>query len=122
MDPMKASAPWPIPAESKRINEEKDHYRQIKYVWHRDGWRYEARWHTSVPVATIVTYPSWRLDRVKPGKGYGEDHAPRVSETLVGDHWLPTKEVRYAASQVNSGIASIEAVNIIRQAHWPDQD
>lgn len=121
MDEVRASAPWPIPEGTKRINEEKDHYRQIKYVWHDGDWRYEARWHTPVPGARIVDYPSWRLDRLKAGKGFGADHAPRVSETRVGDHWVPTRKVRYAAKHVQNGIASIEEVNMIRQAHWRDE-
>lgn len=121
MDEVRASAPWPIPEGTRRLNEEKDHYRQIKYVWQEDGWRYEARWHSSIPGARIVTYPSWRLDRVKPGKGFGEDHAEKICQTRVGDRWLPTSEVRYAAKHVNSGIASIDEVNLIRQAHWPDR-
>lgn len=113
-----SSAPWSIPDDCQINKEQKDGYLQIKFIWQKDGWNYEARWHEKTPLAKIITWPSWRLDRIKPGKGYGPNHAHRISQTKVGKKWLPTSKIRYAAFLVNHGQASEEQIRILKKAHF----
>lgn len=65
----------------------------------------------------MIDYPSWRLDRIKLGKGFGPDAAPRINETRVGERWVPTSEVRYRAWQINHGITDPQAISLIKQVH-----
>lgn len=112
-----SSAPWPIPSYAKVKCQKKQGYSQIKFMWRRNGWRYEARFHDKTLEAKIITYPSWRLDRIHPGKGYGPNHAPRIEQAKVGTKWLKLNYVRYCARQVSRGLADQEQINIIKQAH-----
>lgn len=89
-----------------------------KYVWYKKAWRYEARFHLKTPNAKLITYPSWRLDRVHPGKGFGPDHAPRLEESLVGTKWINSSLIRYCAYRVNHEIATREQIEIIKKAHF----
>lgn len=89
---MKAICPWCIPTDAKIKHEYKHGYHQTKYLWTKNGWRYEARYHEPTPNAKLVKYPSWRLDRVKPGKGFGPDHASRLHQILVGKTWLNARK------------------------------
>lgn len=113
---LRMQAPWSIPQIAKAISEEKNGYRQVKYTWVQGGWRYEARWHSRLPTARFITYPSWRLDRVRPGKGYGPAAAPRINQTWVAGKWLSTSRVRYLTSQANIK-PTPEAVALVRAAH-----
>lgn len=110
-------APWPIPRNAHCILEKKQEYWQYKFTWRRAGWRYEARLHSKTPGARLITYPSWRLDRIRPGKGFGPDHAPRLSEIKVGQRWLDADYVRYCARQVSRQLASKKQIEVIEQAH-----
>lgn len=111
------SAPWPIPPEAKIRQESKKGYWQMKFTWRQHGWRYEARFHNKTPQAKIITYPSWRLDRIHPGKGYGPNHAVKIEEARVGKKWLKISFVRYCAWRVNRGLASQKEIAVIKQAH-----
>ncbi|MGM9892556.1 hypothetical protein [Limosilactobacillus sp.] len=110
-------APWPIPPTATGKVQMKNGYHQVKYTWPAAGWRYEARWHERTPWARLITYPSWRLDRTRPGKGYGPDAAPRLTETWVGDHWLPVSRLRYAAARYNHGCATSTDIELLKAAH-----
>lgn len=112
----RSQAPWPIPRTATTTKEIKNGYRQVKYTWNRGPWRYEARWHSQVPTAQFITYPSWRLDRVKPGRGYGPAATARIAQTWVAEKWLSTRRVRYLTSQANSK-PTPTAVALIRAAH-----
>lgn len=115
---LRSHSPWPIPEGSKtQIEQKPEGYWQVKFSWVKNSWRYEARYHEKTPKAKLITYPSWRLDRIRPGKGYGPDHAPRISQTRVGDQWLSTSYVRYCARQLNHGLASNRQTEIIKLAH-----
>lgn len=109
-------APWPIPASAATHEITKNGYHQLKYTWINGTWHYEARWHSRLPSAKFITYPSWRLDRVKPGQGYGPNAASRITQTWVAGKWLPTRKVRYLTSQANAA-PSPEAIAVIRAAH-----
>lgn len=69
-------APWPIPDHATVKLEHRVGYRQVKYCWRAGKWRYEARWHSPLPKAAIITYPCWCLERIRPGHGYGETAVP----------------------------------------------
>lgn len=112
-------APWPIPATAQRVIDHRQGYQQVRYCWHRDGWYYQARWHFKLPKATLINQPSWQLSRTRPGQGFGSDAHPKSEETLVGDHWLPTSQVRYAARCYNKGQASNQQTKLLQQAHFP---
>lgn len=109
-------APWPIPANAITQEITKNGYHQLKYTWTKKPWHYEARWHSRVPSAKFITYPSWRLDRVKPGQGFGPNAAPRITQTWVAGKWLPTRQVRYLTSQANRQ-PTPETVTLIRTAY-----
>ncbi|MGN1283386.1 MAG: hypothetical protein ACI4UB_06185 [Limosilactobacillus sp.] len=111
------TAPWPIPDNAVCQSQVKAGYRQVKYTWRDAEWRYEARWHERTPTAQLITYPSWRLDRVRPGKGYGPLAAPRLEETRAGDHWLSVSRVRYAAARYHHGDALPADIAILRATH-----
>ncbi|WP_283621981.1 prolyl-tRNA synthetase associated domain-containing protein [Limosilactobacillus avium] len=111
-------APWPIPCHATAQRQAKNGYVQVKYTWVVAGWHYEARWHSRVPTAQIITYPSWQLDRIHPGKGYGKDAAPRRAQTLVGDHWLATSRVRYLIQQAANN-PTPAAQSFVRAVHLP---
>lgn len=110
-------APWPIPPDAQEQWQTKHGYCQIKYSWRQAGWRYEARWHERIPKAQLITRPSWRLDRVRPGKGYGPHAQPRLAETRVGDRWLPLRRIRYAAARYNHGQATTADIQMLWAAH-----
>ena len=116
-DLLRSKAPWRIPASAQCEHQLKNGDHQIKFTWKVAGWNYEARWHEQTPNASVIDYPSWRLDRIKPGKGFGPDAAPRINETRVGEHWVPTSEVRYRAWQINHGITDPQAISLIKQVH-----
>jgi hypothetical protein len=114
---LRQTAPWPIPAGARVSNQVKVGYSQVQYTWQKQGWRYEARWHERTPHARLITRPSWRLDRVRPGKGYGPDAAPRLVQTLVGKQWLPIRQLRYCARRYNDGIATPAEIHLLQIAH-----
>lgn len=93
-------------------------YRQYKFTWQNKGWRYEARYHHVTPLAEIISYPSWRLDRIRPGKGFGPDHRPRLAQSKIGNRWLPSSYLRFCAREVIKHHASREQVKIIKEAHF----
>lgn len=115
---IRKNAPWLIPEDAQLTYEQKQGYQQIKFTWQAQHWRYEARFHNKTPLARLITYPSWRLDRTKPGKGFGPDHAPRIEETLVGKKWIKSSYVRYCASQVSNNVANDEQIQVIKLAHF----
>ena len=111
-------APWPIPRHAAVQRQTKNGYVQVKYTWVAAGWHYEARWHSRVPIAQIITYPSWQLNRVHPGKGYGKDAAPRIAQTLVGDQWIATSRIRYLIQQAANN-PTPAAQSFLRAVHPP---
>lgn len=119
MDALRLTSPWPIPADAQTISEHKKGYQQVKYCWHDDGWYYTARYHTPLPTATLITSPSWQLSRVHPGKGFGQDHAPRLEQTRVGQQWISTAQVRYAARQYSLHRATTKQIKMLRLSHQP---
>lgn len=114
---IRQTAPWPIPPDARQQLQIKHGYRQVKYTWQQAGWHYEARWHERTPAAKLITWPSWRLDRVRPGMGYGPHAQPRLAETRVGVRWLPLRRVRFAAACYNHGHATISDIRLLRAAH-----
>ncbi|WP_267201574.1 hypothetical protein [Limosilactobacillus kribbianus] len=114
---LRQTAPWPIPIEAQASSQVKVGYHQVKYDWQTENWHYEARWHEQVPGAKLITRPSWHLERVRPGKGYGSTAAPRITQTLVGKSWLPTRQVRYWARRYNDGVATEREIYLLRLAH-----
>lgn len=112
-----SSSPWAIPRDAKVLQEQKQGYLQIKFTWQKAGWRYTARFHEKVPKAKLITYPSWQLSRIHPGKGFGPDHAPRVEEMRVNGYWLKAYKVRYCAYLYNHHKANEKQIMILRQAH-----
>lgn len=117
MDDLRANSPWVIPADADVERQHKDGYDQVKYSWSTDGWRYTVRYHTQLPTATLITYPSWQMTRVHPGKGFGADHAARVDQTRLLGKWVPTRMVRYAALQYQKGQATAQQINMLKQSH-----
>lgn len=115
---IRQTAPWPVPSNAQITLEQKQGYQQLKYVWHKDSWRYEARFHNKTPNAQLITYPSWRLDRIHSGKGFGPNHAPRIEESLVGTKWVKTRLIRYCAYQINHGKANKKQIEIMKKAHF----
>lgn len=90
--------PIMIPNRAHVQHDQKSGYQQIEYNWNDDGWNYTARWHSVLPGAKIITYPSWQVERVRPGLGYGKDHHPRLQQTLSSDgQWIDTDAVHQAA-------------------------
>lgn len=115
---LRSRSPWPIPDQTKtKVERKPEGYLQVKFSWFKGVWRYEARYHEKTPKAKLITYPSWRLDRIRPGKGYGLDHRPRINQTRVGQKWLSTSYVRYCAYQLNHGLASKRQIEVIKLAH-----
>lgn len=115
---IRKKAPWIIPEDAQITYEKKQGYQQIKFIWQAQQWRYEARFHNKTPLARLIKYPSWRLDRTRPGKGFGPDHAPRIEETLVGTNWLKSSYVRFCARQVSHNVATDKQIQIIKLAHF----
>ena len=111
------TTPWPIPPDAQQQFQIKHGDHQVKYTWRQAGWRYEARWHERIPKAKLITWPSWRLDRIRPGIGYGPHAQPRLAETRVGDCWLPLRRVRYAAVRYNHGQATAKDIHLLKAAH-----
>ncbi|MGM9883048.1 MAG: hypothetical protein ACI31K_02605 [Limosilactobacillus reuteri] len=114
---LRNNAPWPIPQNADHQVQLKNGYHQVKYTWEKDDWRYEARWHERTPNAQLITYPSWRLDCVRPGKGYGPTATPRLAETWAGDHWVSVSRVRYAAARYHHGCATPADINLLKATH-----
>lgn len=114
---LRQTAPWSIPLNAQQQLQIKHGYHQVKYTWQQLGWRYEARWHERIPTAKLITRPSWRLDRVRPGMGYGPHAKPRLAETRVGDRWLSLRRIRYAATRYYHGQATKEDIRLLKAAH-----
>lgn len=116
---LRASAPWPIPATARfSLTQKAAGYWQAKYNWQKDDWHYEARWHEPTPNAQLVKWPSWRLDRVKPGQGFGSDAHARMEQSLVDQKWLPTKRLRYSARRLQAGCAGPQDRQLMLAAHY----
>lgn len=118
---LQKDAPWPIPMTAQQTIDERQGYQQVSFHWQANGWLYTARWHQPLPTATLITYPSWQLSRIYPGKGFGPDAHHRQEESRVGDQWLPTSQVRYCARCLQDRTATSEQVNILKQAHIPSR-
>lgn len=115
---IRRQAPWPIPPQAKSAFESKQGYQQIKFSWQAQDWRYEARYHQPIPSAKLIRYPSWRLDRVQPGKGFGPDHRLRREEILAGQKWVPARAIHYAAACLDRGTASAKQVKLLQISHF----
>lgn len=116
---LRAMAPFNIPRQATFATQQKaGGYWQAKYRWQDSGWTYEARFHQAVPGATLVTWPSWRLDRIKAGKGYGPTAHARVEESLVAGHWLASSQLRYCACLVQNNQANSEQAALLLAAHY----
>lgn len=109
--------PWPVPSDARKIYDHRHGYQQIRYLWERDGWSYEARWHEALPTATLITYPSWQLSRHFPGKGYGPDAHHKKDEIWAGDKWIPYQQVRYAARCLNNDQATNQQITLLKSTH-----
>lgn len=119
---LRAVAPFVIPKEATfSATQKAGGYRQFKYCWQDKGWSYEARYHEAIPGATLVKWPSWRLDRTKAGKGYGPTAHARIEQSLVAGHWLPTSQLRYYARLVQNGQATREQAAFLLAAHYRSQ-
>lgn len=114
------SAPISIPTQAKVKHEDKDSYQQIVFAWDsHDDWQYTARWHTPLPNAEIITFPSWQISRVHPGLGYGTDHHGRISQTLASDgQWISSADIHRAAWRLSHGKNRPKDHQIIMQTHF----
>ena len=110
-------APWAIPSNAQFSEDHRVGYRQISFHWEDAGWQYNARWHQQLPTATLITYPSWQLSRVLPGKGFGPAAHQRREEVLVGDQWLPMRQIRYCALRLAKGVATSQELMVLKRAH-----
>lgn len=120
---LRAVTPFTIPLDARfAVTEKAGGYQQAKFCWYDQGWSYEARWHEAVPGAKLVTWPTWRLDRVQAGKGYGTNAHARVEQSLVAGHWLPTKQLRYCARLLQDHQASREQAALLLAAHYVSQN
>lgn len=111
-------APWKIPASANVSVQEKNGYSQVKFKWEEKGWHYTARWHERVPGATLVKWPSWQLERVYPGKGFGKDAHQRLEEVRAGDSWQPVSSLSKAAWRLSHGQGSSGDQKLILATHF----
>lgn len=119
---LRAVAPFMIPkAATFAATQKSSGYRQFKYCWQERGWSYEARYHEAIPSATLVKWPSWRLDRVKAGKGYGPTAHSRIEQSLVAGNWVTSSQLRYCARLVQNGQATREQAAFLLAAHYCSQ-
>lgn len=110
-------APWPIPVGAKLTKKQKEGYQQISFSWRKQGWFYEARWHSRMPKAKIVQYDSWVLTRTRPSIGFGAGARPKLEEVLSGDQWVAARFLRYAAKLSFEGQASPAQIKLIKACH-----
>lgn len=94
-------------------------YQQISYSWQVNGWRYEARWHSKLPTAKIVTKPSWRVDRVKRGHGFGAEVHHRVVQTWSSHAgWIASKQLHQSAWRINHHTGHQSDKELIKNTHF----
>lgn len=105
-------APWKIPASANVSVQEKNGYSQVKFKWEEKGW------HERVPGATLVKWPSWQLERVYPGKGFGKDAHQRLEEVRAGDSWQPVSSLSKAAWRLSHGQGSSGDQKLILATHF----
>lgn len=114
------TAPVNIPQQSTVRHESKEGYQQIIYAWNGPtGWQYTARWHSVLPGAQIITFPSWQVERVRPGLGYGSDHHPRRQQILShGGRWIDIDVVHRAAWRLGHGKSKPDDCRVIMGTHF----
>ncbi|WP_367342102.1 hypothetical protein [Limosilactobacillus sp.] len=113
------TAPLTIPVASRVHHEEKDGYQQVEFQWNNGNWQYTARWHSALPGAKIITYPSWQVERVHPGLGYGPDHHPRLQQSLSSQgQWIDTEKVHQAAWRLGHGKGQRADEKLILATHF----
>lgn len=114
------TAPICIPGQAQVRHESKEGYQQIIYAWTSPaGWQYTARWHSVLPDAQIITFPSWQIERVRPGLGYGSDHHPRRQQVLTRDgRWIDIDIVHRAAWRLGHDKSKSGDRRVIIETHF----
>ena len=118
------TAPVKIPeAATVRASHKQAGYEQLVYSWQGQGWRYQARWHSRLPNAKLVTKPSWRIDRVKAGHGFGPGARPRLSQSWSTRRgWVPSSALHRSAWRLGHGRQKPSDARLIKETHSiPDQ-
>lgn len=115
-------APISVPADASVTHAHKQGYQQVKFQWRSGNYTYVARWHSPLPGATIITQPSWEVERIRLGLGYGPHHAPRLCQLLTrnGD-WVDDDLVHQAAWRLGHGRPHPGDVDLVAMVHFPDQ-
>lgn len=114
------TSPVKIPrnASIKQINKASG-YQQVTYHWQINGWQYTARWHSQLPTAKLVTKPSWRIDRIKRGQGFGASAHHRVVQSWSNrTGWIANNKLRQSAWRVNHQRGHRYDVDLIKDTHF----
>ena len=115
-------SPIEIPENATYVIQEKNGYKQIKYTWESDGYKYTSRWHTRTPNAPESQGTSWVVERRIPGIGYGEHHRKSEIEVLVGENiWISKLEWKEAIEAQQDGTATKQQKEWLDNGHWKDE-
>lgn len=94
-------------------------YEQLTFSWQSQGWRYFARWHSRLPGAKIVTKPSWRVDRIKSGHGFGKDVRRRIEETWsFKTGWILSSTLHKSAWRAAHHPHSAHDIAVVKHTHF----
>ncbi|MFT8351761.1 hypothetical protein [Clostridium saccharoperbutylacetonicum] len=111
------SSPLEIPSTAKVAKQAKTGYKQIKYTWSDDVYKYEARWHTRTPGAPKAQGNTWVITRTTPGKATGQ---PKVQHIMTGENeWTTMNEWQKAVIARQNGVTTPEQQSLLDRGHWP---
>ena len=86
LDDLRRTAPMRVPKNARMIAQHKSGgYDQVRFRWNRDGFKYEARWHTATPNAPAGTPANWRVSEENQVKAL-PNHKTTNSFGVVPDH------------------------------------
>ena len=118
------TSPINVPESAVVKEEQKQGYKQVKYSWEKDGYRYLSRWHSRTPNAPENQGDSWVVERKTPGIGYGPNARNAKTEILVGktsggkNIWIDKKIWDAAIYARKHGICTKEQEEILKHGHW----
>ena len=91
----------------------KNDYEQVKYIWRKGKYKYEARWHTSTPGAPNKAQ-SWVVTRKKAGDGANKP----ITMVRSGNRWVSWKTWLTAIKARQNGTATKSQLKLLNNGHF----
>ncbi|MDO4468206.1 MAG: hypothetical protein Q4C49_14585 [Bacillota bacterium] len=122
------SSPITVPSDATIVEELKNGYRQVKYIWTDGDYKYTSRWHTRTPNAPLQQGNTWVVERKRNGIGSGPNARKKVEEVMVGINkdgnpkWISKRKWNEAIKARKTGTITKEQEKILYDGHWKSKE